>query len=341
MPVVESNLAPHPWKYISNVNASSPCRIMVGWNPIKLNITCTHQSPQWLTCETTSLSTNAPLKITFIYGYNTPAYRTSLWRYICQESRMSTSISWILMGDFNAIMWPADRHGGDTTWHHHLDDFNDCIQQAQLLQIPYSGLKYSWHNGQHGDHTTQKKLDWIFCNPCLLTNWPEAHSSFLPRHLSDHNAMILNLRQESYQRHPPFKFLNLWADREDFSAIVNSSWQTQVHGNPMYRFTTKLRLLKAEFKNLHHQHTSHISNRVARAKVDWNAAQLILDHSPASAEANSRERELAKAYMLLCKEEESFFKQRSRINGFSLGTRIQSFSITPSCTAKPETKFIA
>jgi len=325
MPAVESNLAPHPWKYISNVSASSPCRIMVGWNPIKLNLTCTHQSPQWLTCETTSLSTNASLKITFIYGFNTPAERTSLWLYICQESRMSTSIPWILMGDFNAIMRPADRHGGDTTWHHHLDDFNNCIQQAQLLQIPYSGLKYSWHNGQHGDHTIQKKLDWIFCNPCLLTNWPEAHSSFLPRHLSDHSAMTLNLRQESYQRHPPFKFLNVWADREDFSAIVNSSWQTHVQGNPMYRFTTKLRLLKAEFKNLHHQHTSHISNRVARAKADWNAAQLILDQRPASAEANSRERELAKAYMLLCKEEESFFKQKSRIQWLQLGDKNTKF----------------
>ncbi|KAJ6984024.1 hypothetical protein NC653_022289 [Populus alba x Populus x berolinensis] len=71
----------------------------------------------------------------------------------------------------------------------------------------------------------------------------------------------------------------------------------------MYRFTTKLRLLKAEFKNLHHQHTSHISNRVARAKAEWNTTQLLLDRSPTSAEANSRERELAKAYMLLCKEE--------------------------------------
>ncbi|KAJ6904458.1 hypothetical protein NC652_022464 [Populus alba x Populus x berolinensis] len=222
MAAVESNLALQ-WKYISNVNASFPCRILVGWNPIKLNLTCTHQSPQWLTCETTSLSTNATLKISFIYGYNTPAERTLLWQYICQESSQSTSIPWILMGDFNAIIRPADRHGGDITWHHHLDDFNDCIQQSQLLQVPYSGLKYSWHNGQQGDHTIQKKLDWIFCNPCLLTNLPEAHSSFLPRHLSDHSAMILNLRQESYQRHPPFKFLNVWADREDFSAIVNSS----------------------------------------------------------------------------------------------------------------------
>lgn len=82
------------------------------------------------------------------------------------------------MGDFNAVMHSADRLGGDTAWYRHLDDFNNCIQQAELIQIPYTGLKFSWHNGQHENHTIQQKLDWIFNNPCLLTKWLEAHSFF-------------------------------------------------------------------------------------------------------------------------------------------------------------------
>jgi hypothetical protein len=58
-----------------------------------------------------------------------------------------------VMGDFNAILQATDMIGGDTRWPSHLDAFNNCIRQSELLHIPYTGLKYSWHNGQHGCNT--------------------------------------------------------------------------------------------------------------------------------------------------------------------------------------------
>lgn len=72
------------------------------------------------------------------------------------------------MGDFNAIMHHSDRAGGDTTWYRHQDDFNKCINQAELIQVPFTGLKHTWHNGQHGE----KNMDWIFGNSSLFTIWP-------------------------------------------------------------------------------------------------------------------------------------------------------------------------
>ena len=166
--------------------------------------------PKWLTCEITTLTSNTIFSVTFIYAYNTPAERTSLWRYIGQESRKNSSTPWVLMGDFNAIMRPGDRKGGDETWHNYLDEFSECIQQAELIQIPYMGLKFSWHNGQKGGHTIQKKLDWLFCNTCFLTKLPEVNSVFQHRHVSVHSAMLLNSHNtRAKQRYPPFKFLNL------------------------------------------------------------------------------------------------------------------------------------
>ncbi|KAJ6904460.1 hypothetical protein NC652_022466 [Populus alba x Populus x berolinensis] len=73
-----------------------------------------------------------------------------------------------------------------------------------------------------------------------------------------------------------------------FLAIVSSSWQTHVNGNPMYQFTTKLRLIKSVLKQLHHQHTSDIPSRVAQAREDWFAAQRILDDNPTSLATQNR-----------------------------------------------------
>jgi hypothetical protein len=64
---------------------------------------------------------------------------------------------------------------------------------------------------------------------------------------------------------------------------------------------------------------------VVKVKEDWNLAQTILDLNPTAAVAKSTERELANTYTQLCKEEESFFKQRSRIQWLQLEDRNTKF----------------
>jgi hypothetical protein len=54
----------------------------------------------------------------------------------------------MVLGDFNAIMQAEDRSGGDINWYHHQNDFSHCIRHAELIQLPYTGMKYTWHNGQ-------------------------------------------------------------------------------------------------------------------------------------------------------------------------------------------------
>nr|TKR98076.1 hypothetical protein D5086_0000206770 [Populus alba] len=167
------------------------CCILVGWNPHKISLTCVNASSQWLTYEITTPSLLVPLRVTFIYGHNTPAARTILWNYLCHESSLNGSTPWLILGDFNTILHAGDRSGGDINWYHHQNDFNNCIRQAELIQVPYTGIKYSWH-GQQGEFTIQKKLDWLFGNTCLFSKFPATDSVFMPRLISDHSVMLFH-----------------------------------------------------------------------------------------------------------------------------------------------------
>nr|TKR85033.1 hypothetical protein D5086_0000251720 [Populus alba] len=312
-------------QYLSNTSSSPTCRILVGWNPHKLHLIPLHFSSQWLTCEVNQPNQPIPTRITFVYGHNTPAERQALWEYIAQESGTNGCTPWLVMGDFNAIMQASDRYGGDTQWPCYQDDFSTCINHSELIQVPYTGIKYSWNNGQHGANLIQKKLDWIFGNPLLFSTWPATQATFQPRSISDHSAMILSFNRPNHHRHSSFKFLNAWADRNDFPSIVASSWCIPITGNPMFKLTSKLRRLKPALRQLHFQHTNNITSRVAQAKASWDAAQYDIDNHPESEEAKVNERHLAAAYMQLCKDEESYFKQKSRIQWLQLGDRNTSF----------------
>jgi hypothetical protein len=93
----------------------------------------------------------------------------------------------------------------------------------------------------------------------------------------------------------------------------------------MYQLTTKLRRLKAELRKLHYNFTSNLTDRVGQAKSAWDAAQFHLDQHPTSDEAKTTERTLATEYQHLCRAEESYFKQKSRVQWLRLGDRNTAF----------------
>ena len=174
---------------------------------------------------------------------------------------------WMVTGDFNAIMHPLDRNGGDNSWANYMDDFPNCIAQAELMQIKGSRMRFTWHNGRQGDASILKKLDWAFGNHHLLAKWPLAQATFQARVASDHSPMVINLGPRPPRQGARFKFLNHWTKQEGFDRAVQLAWGARVQGNPINRLTAKLRLLKGYLNNLHKTYISHISSRVLRAEI--------------------------------------------------------------------------
>jgi len=138
---------------------------------------------------------------------------------------------------------------------------------VELVRVPYSSLKYTWHNGQHNRCTIFEKPDWIFGNSCWFFIWPSTCSKFSSKDSSYHNVMVFHSIGPLPKLKAYFKLLNLWLDVDDFLGLVMDTWQALMDGNLIYRFTKRLGLLKPKLKALHHLHTSHISSYVIEAKT--------------------------------------------------------------------------
>ncbi|KAJ6398744.1 hypothetical protein OIU77_019506 [Salix suchowensis] len=212
MEAVETGLGLANWKFISNAHMAPLCRILVGWNMEKADISMVHSASQCLTCDALSLGDGSTVRITYVYGLNTPTSRCSLWNYLEEQKVLNNSIPWIILRDFNAILSTRDRHGGDPHWHVHMDDFPTSIGRAELIQIPSAGLHFTWHNGQKDEDTILRKLDWAFGNQSLLLKWPLIRATAQARSVSDHSLIIVSLAPPPPYRKARFKFLNTWID---------------------------------------------------------------------------------------------------------------------------------
>ncbi|KAG5223022.1 endonuclease/exonuclease/phosphatase family protein [Salix suchowensis] len=241
MATVLPKILPCNWEAMTNIGEHPNGWIVVGWDANKLQLRFVDSSAQWLTL--------------------------ILWNYINRSSEENTNIPWAIMGDFNAILRPSDRSGGANDWQSHHEDFQDCITRSSLQQIPYNGIRLSWHNGQTGRNTIMRKLDWVFGNLTLLTRWPAVRATFLPRHNSDHSAMVLGMEALKPREKSSFKFMNQWADHGDFQGIVQGVWGQRIVGNRMFQLTSKLAILKQHLRVKHWRSMSHLSLKVFQAKV--------------------------------------------------------------------------
>lgn len=102
-----------------------------------------------------------------------------------------------MMGDFNDINNGEDRWGGGQPNLSRLNDFQYCLG---LRDINYTGLMYTWHNGQQFRRSVFQRLDKALANNNWNLMFPNARLRHLPRYSSDHNPIVLefNLSTNKY-----------------------------------------------------------------------------------------------------------------------------------------------
>ena len=76
----------------------------------------------------------------------------------------------LLLGDFNAVRYPQERQGGDLSWPPHKENFNDCCNNAGILDLRQTGEFLTWSKGS-GTRFLARKLEKALVNQKWLTEF--------------------------------------------------------------------------------------------------------------------------------------------------------------------------
>ncbi|XP_026428869.1 uncharacterized protein LOC113324795 [Papaver somniferum] len=298
------------WQFVDNYNNDSFVRIWIGWDPSVAKVSILHSSTQ---CMFVLVDTYKDLSFvaTFLYGDNNIIVRRSMWEDIVNFNQFNSK-PWIILGDYNFILYSAEKTGGADIRPSHYQDLSNCVQDENLLDLPYSGCYYTWFNKQD-DSRIGSKIDIIMVNMEWIDQIVDSKAEFLNPGISDHSPGLATIFEKRKHGPPPFRFVNFMTEEPDFLDLVRNVWKDKVGGNPMFVFMSKLRNAKDAIIKWKITRFKNLSEKVMEAKKEMFSVQQQVQANPLCPFLARKEKQVVQEYSKVARYEEYMKKQRPRV----------------------------
>ncbi|XP_056695658.1 uncharacterized protein [Spinacia oleracea] len=244
-------------KWEMNYSYSPKGRIWVGWGHSLITYQVVNKTDQFIhgvICTKTGLTN---FEFTALYGLHTIDHRKSLWVYLVNTAG-TVSKPWLLMMDFNSVLYSGDMINGNQVQDSETRDFEGCIDTAGLTELKSCGHYFSWSNKGQG--------------------------------LSDHSPLVLTCNLEDHSKGRPFRFFNYMADHPSFNQVVQDGWKVNIQGTAMHQVWQKLKCVKKGLKTLHKKEFARLEERIDTIRTDLDGIQLQLAASPTDTELQVNEK---------------------------------------------------
>ncbi|XP_050207497.1 uncharacterized protein LOC126656916 [Mercurialis annua] len=244
------------------------------------------------------------LTISLIYGSYISSERVELLDNL-KNFAENVDSSWMVVGDFNAVMNDSNRIGGNAIDVQAAEEFMDCIRCCNLIEMRRTGNNLTWCNNQIFVERIWRMLDWCFFNDKWFDVWPDAFMNVLCPGLSDHSPIV--------------------SEDSKSNSIVNRGWHRASSRCKMYRIVQQLKLLKSDFRELNKVRNNDISQKVTTMKDIVNSLQKDMMDDPFNSTLHEEERVCSKYLLKFMDWQENIVIQKSRMNWIKLGDQIRSF----------------
>ncbi|GJX75384.1 RNA-directed DNA polymerase, eukaryota, reverse transcriptase zinc-binding domain protein [Tanacetum coccineum] len=309
------------WDWVSNFySCASGTRIIVGWDPNRVNVFILDQTPQVIHCFIEPSNGDPGFYCSFVYAFVHAVDRRCMCKYLINHKGVVKDRPWTILGDFNACLDPSERSCGGSKFTTAMSDFRDCVEDIEVKDISMTGLRFTWNKKLGEDGGLLKKLDRVLGNISFMSSFPSSYAHFLPYMLSDHSPAVLVIPKIGNVKAKPFKFHNYLTAKDDFIPVVKRVWSNKVEGFAMFSLVSKLKLLKKPLRKLNYDQGNLFEN-VRNLKAKLAVVQSSMNEDPHNNVLRDEELRDLKAYKSALKDEESFLRQKSKVEWLKMGDR--------------------
>lgn len=244
-----------------------------------------------------------------IYASPNPLFRLDLWDYLIGLG-VVVNLPWLLIGDFNQIVHHSEKCGGVPTAEVRLRAFQQVIMSCNLIDLGFSGPRFTWSNMRKGLAHVQERLDTVLCNRAWLHKFSVTRVVHLPRTRSDHCPLMVNNRYVA-RASPllkPFCLQAAWFLHPQFESFLEQCWKNCGQLDLVH----KLLSLKSSCQLWNQRVFGNFFHRKFRCLACLKGVQQALQTRP-STRLHSLEESLRAELEMVLEQEEVFWRQKSRI----------------------------
>ncbi|KAG5541735.1 hypothetical protein RHGRI_021533 [Rhododendron griersonianum] len=135
---------------------------------------------------------------------------------------------WLMMGDFNEVIFSHEKCGGRPLNWNRVSKFKDCIDRCGMLDLGFSGSRFTWTNLRQAGGIIRERLDRCLANASWNLIFPEAAVQHLARVHSDHCPVVLNsIPSPPPLLDRPFRLEPMWLTDSSFFTVVEQCWENE------------------------------------------------------------------------------------------------------------------
>ena len=187
------------------------------------------------------------MAFTGFYGHPEASRRGESWDFM-RQLHASHSLPWFLIGDFNEILHSDEYWGSGSRPFNQIVEFTRVVDDCSLLDLGFSGLKFTWCNRRFEGNLVYARLDRGLHNLEWLQLFPKTKLSHVPFGFSDHMALLVKLQTDTgsltIKKHIMFQFKAFWMHDPNCKDIIRSSWDSLQWGTPMFRVMQKIKAIR-------------------------------------------------------------------------------------------------
>jgi len=154
------------------------------------------------------------------------------------------------------------------------NNFNFWIENNHLIDLGFSGPRYTWTRGNTMETMKYARLDRGLCNEHWRMLFEEASVRHLLQHKSDHNPLLISLYGFTLAQTTmrPFRFQAAWLPHPSFEDFLRENWK---HQDPLYPSLSRLSIAfedwnKLVFGNLFHRGEYGLDLKASRSAFPWS-----------------------------------------------------------------------
>ncbi|KAJ8420395.1 hypothetical protein Cgig2_013882 [Carnegiea gigantea] len=300
------------WKWHHNFDKNPKGRIWLAWDPKVFTVSILHTTEQILHTHVTDQHTHKQFHATFIYGFNHMAQRHPLWADLLTIAHRTTT-AWCIIGDFNTILRPEDRIGGDPVEDFELQELQNCLDSCELTELPSTGAYFTWIN-----KTIWSRIDRALVKGLWHDTFDYTNAHFGASGISDHSPILLQFLQTSKPKHM-FQYCDMWATHYSFHHLISEAL-TCMHGpDPIQRLISFMDCIRPLLRRLSRNKYRDLWAQQTQARQHLTNVQEVLALGPQNQTLLAQAQDLRTKYLDITASSLSLMRQQTKIEWIGYG----------------------